>query len=173
MPSKIVVSKNATKAEKATKVEKTSKVAKKSGKKSSGQKETTVAEKAQYNLLAFDKGKTRVQGSYVGRSPPQVAKKVLKQLKRKGGDQKGSFMFLRKVGHQKVSVYVGYNKPLAQPIFAYEKLIDDEANPGQKIATIVKTREVLKDATGVPLVPKFTHTHSAQVVRVGIYPGGL
>lgn len=146
------------------------KTGKKTGKNASSQKDPTLAH---YNLLAFDGGKARVQGTYVGRSPPQVAKKVLKQLKRKGIDQKGYCMFLRKVGSQKVSVYVGYSKPLAKPIYAFEALVDDEANPGQKIATVLKSREILKDENDEPLPLKFTHTHSAQVVRVGIYPGGL
>lgn len=140
----------------------------------SEKKKSSLPDMTYYNLLAFENGKARVQGSYAGRSPPQAAKKVLKQLKRKAGSDVPTIMFLRKVGSEKVSAYRGYNEVLAEPIYAYEIEVDDEANPGKKKISVKKTREILLDEkTKQPLVPKFTHTHSARVVRVAIYPGGL
>jgi hypothetical protein len=138
----------------------------------------------QYSLLAFDEGKVRILGNYVGRSPPQAAKKVLKQhSKLQQIDRKGVTIYLRKAGEDKVSLYVGYREELASPIYGFEVdgIVKKTGQPGkvivkQKTAVPVdkETGAVILDpATGQPLKHKFLHSHYPRVVRVAVFPAGL
>lgn len=139
---------------------------------------------SQFSLLAFDQGKTRIIGSYVGRSPPQVAKKVLKQhvkLEQKG--RKGVAIYLRKAGQDKVSLYVGYREELENPIYAFQVAAKDPET-GAVVQKMVKQKSpvlldtatgkpVLDSVTGEPVKHKFLHSHYPRVVRVEVFPAGL
>ena len=127
--------------------------------------------KKTYKMLAFDNGKVRVVGAYMGKSPSQAAKKAVKH-------NHTDSIYLRQKGARAVYHYVGSNVQLDKPVFGYVQTTVGEDGKPKRV--VIKTNlqkpediEKLKKLGINPDEPAFTHSKVPVVRRVGFWPAGL